>query len=70
MLRAQKPLHFRQGEQRSEKPLRDLVREQAVAFLEKVEAPKTFSSIESPTNQRNSMSNSIRSTNCRSERIV
>ncbi len=75
MLRAQQPLHLRQSEQRTQKALRDLVREQAVAvlgarFLENVDASKTFSSIESPTNQRNSMSNSIRSTNCRSERIV
>jgi hypothetical protein len=38
-------------------------------FFENVEASKTFSSIESPTNQRNSRSNSIRSTNCRSDRI-
>jgi hypothetical protein len=38
-------------------------------FFEKVEASKTFSSIDSPTNQRNSMSNSSRSTSCRSERI-
>jgi hypothetical protein len=38
-------------------------------FLEKVEASKTASSSDSPTNQRNSMSNSSRSTSCRSERI-
>jgi hypothetical protein len=39
-------------------------------FLENVDASKTFSLIESPTNQRNSTSNSIRSANCRSDRIV
>jgi hypothetical protein len=39
-------------------------------FFENVDASKTPSSIESPTNQRNRMSNSILSTNCRSERIV
>jgi len=33
MLRAQKPLHLRQAEQRRQKPLRDLVCEQAVAVL-------------------------------------
>jgi hypothetical protein len=33
MLRAQKPLRLRQGQQRSEKPLRDFLREQAVAVL-------------------------------------
>src|SRR6185312_1856519 len=33
MLRAQKPLHLRQAEQRRQKLLRDLVREQAVAVL-------------------------------------
>ena len=39
-------------------------------FFEKVEASNTFSSMESPTNQRNKRSNSIRSTSWRSERIV
>jgi hypothetical protein len=38
-------------------------------FFEKVEASNTLSSIDSPTNQPNSMSNSSRSTSCRSERI-
>jgi hypothetical protein len=38
-------------------------------FFEKVEASKIFSSIESPTNQRNRSSYSSRSTSCRSERI-
>jgi hypothetical protein len=38
-------------------------------FFEKVEASNTLSSIDNPTNQRNSMSNSRRSTSCRSERI-
>src|SRR6202020_1967459 len=33
MLRAQKPLHLRQGEQRRKKPLRDLLSEKAVAVL-------------------------------------
>ena len=60
MLGAQKPLHFRQGDERGQKLLRDLLGECAISwvskrsrFFEKVEASNTFSSMESPTNQRN-----------------
>src|SRR5271166_1399362 len=35
MLRAQQPLHLRQGNERTEKPLCDLLREQTVAVLGK-----------------------------------
>jgi hypothetical protein len=62
MLGVQKPLHLRQAEEGRQKLLRDRVRvSRRSRFLEKVEASKT--------NQRNSMSNSNRSTSCRSEQI-
>ncbi len=41
MLRAQKPLHLRQAEERGQKPLRDLVGEQTVAVLHRSSKRRT-----------------------------
>jgi len=54
---------------RGEELARQLAVQQPVAVLVKVVASHTASSMPSPTNQRNNRSLSIRSTNCRSERI-
>jgi len=58
MLGAHEPLHLGQADERTQKRLGDLVGEQSGrGSFKKVEASNALSSIESPTNQRNSMSN-------------